>query len=445
MRTRVAAAAALGAVIIAAVLSWVAARELERSNLAHADQELALASRVVLIQPVLAVGILSLTGPDRDLAVTIHKDGAVEATTAVALPPLSVGTRTITVEGTPFRVLTTTDNQPAGQTVSLGIPLTDANQTTTEQQHWVLAGAGLAVAAAAGLGWVFGGRAVGPIADLTRQVGAHRGTRWRTTGPNPDPAVPDSPVDGSGVREAEQLSAAVNALLERVDAAQAETAAALATARDFAAVSAHELRTPLTAMRTDLEVLRTLDLDDEQRAEILADLQRGQGRVETTLAALERLAAGELTNDRDHVETDLLDLVDQAVHDAGRHFPQLAVRVDADPHLVTRGLPTGLRLALDNALTNSARHGGATRALVSAHRRGDRIVITVDDNGRGIPPEERTAVFERFFRGSEAIKGGSGLGLALVAQQAQLHGGRAYFDDGTLGGVRLVLELPVRQ
>nr|WP_246461267.1 HAMP domain-containing sensor histidine kinase [Nocardia transvalensis] len=434
MRTRVAGAAALGAVIITAVLSWVSVRALERNNLAQADQELTLASRIVLMQPVIAVGVLSLVGPNKDIAVTVHEHGDVAASTSVRLPDLDPGSQTLTIDGTPFRVLTTTENQPAGRTVSMAIPLTDAYHATSEQRRWVLAAAGLAVAAAAGLGWVFGGRAVRPIVDLTREVGVRGGT-----------GEPDAPVDSSGVREAEQLAEAVNSLLDRVNRAQAETAAALETARDFAAVSAHELRTPLTAMRTDLEVLRTLDLNEAQRTEILADLQRGQGRVETTLAALERLAAGELTNDQDHVETDVGDLVDQAAHDAMRHFPQLTVRIETDRELITRGLPTGLRLAVDNALTNSARHGGATEALVSAHRTADGyIVISVDDNGSGIPPDERSAVFERFFRGTRASKGGSGLGLALVAQQAQLHGGRSFFDDGTLGGVRLVLMLPDR-
>jgi two-component system sensor histidine kinase PrrB len=433
LRTRVAAAAALGAVFITTVLGLVTVRALQHNNLAQADQELTVASQVVLLQPTIAVIVLNYVGPSKDLAVTVRDDDKLVGSTPVLLPQLDAGSRTITIDGTPYRVLTTTDRQPPGRLVSIGIPLTEAERTTAVQRRWVVTAAGLAVLAAAGLGWVFGGRAVRPIVDLTRQVGARSGT-----------GEPD-PVDVSGVHEAERLADAVNSLLERVHKAQAQTAAALATARDFAAVSAHELRTPLTAMRTDLEVLCTLDLDEPQRAEILADLQRSQARVETTLAALERLAAGELTHERDHIETDVADLVDQAAHDAMRHHPQLTVRIDTDPELITRGLPTGLRLAVDNALTNSARHGDATEALVSAHRIPDgTITISIDDNGRGIPSAEREAVFERFFRGSQASKSGSGLGLALVAQQAQLHGGRAYFDDGTLGGIRLTLVFPDR-
>jgi two-component system sensor histidine kinase PrrB len=431
LRTRVAAAAALGAIIITVLLGWVSVLAIKRINLAQADQELTVASRIVLLKPVIAVGVLSVVNTNRNLAVTVRDNGAVAASTTVELPQEDPGSHTLTVGGTPYRVLTTTENQLPGRTVSMGIPLNEAYHTNSEQRRWVLSAAGLAMVAAAGLGWMFGGRAVRPIVNLTRQVGEYSGTG-------------ETPVDGSGVREAEQLADAVNLLLERVRKAQAETAAALETARDFAAVSAHELRTPLTAMRTDLEVLRTLDLDAEQRTEILTDLQRSEDRVEATLAALERLAAGELTNEHDHIETDVADLIDQSAHDAMRHFPALSVRIDADPELITRGLPTGLRLAVDNALTNSYRHGGATQALVSAHRTPSGIVISVDDNGCGIPAAERDAVFERFFRGSQATKGGSGLGLALVAQQAQLHGGRAYFEDSEMGGVRLVLELPNR-
>ncbi|MEU7765490.1 HAMP domain-containing sensor histidine kinase [Nocardia sp. NPDC049190] len=435
LRTRVAGAAAAGAILVVTLISLLSIRAIERNNVQQSDQQLAIAARIVLIEPVIAVKFISLTGLNNGMAVTVRDNGTSTASTATELPALPPGSRTLPVGGTPYRILTTTENQPAGRMVSLGIPAASAAEATAEQQRWVLGGALLAIAAAAALGWLLAGAAVRPIVRLTRQVGA------RSAFPDPRDAQP--PVEGSGVREAEKLADAVNTMLHRVDQAQAQTAAALETARDFAAVSAHELRTPLTAMRTDLEVLRTLDLNEAQRTEILGDLQRSQGRVETTLTALERLATGDLTNERDHVATDVGDLCDQAAHDAMRHFPGLTVRIDSDAELVTRGLPAGLRLAVDNALANSVKHGGATEALVSAYRAPNgHIVIAIDDNGRGIPPDEREAVFDRFFRGSQASKGGSGLGLALVAQQAQLHGGRAYFDEGTLGGIRLILELP---
>ncbi|MFC8383064.1 sensor histidine kinase [Nocardia sp. NPDC057272] len=410
---------------------------IERNNVTQTDQQLEIASRIVLIEPVLATGFVNLTGLQNTMALTVRDDGQVTASSSTQLPDLPPGSQTVELNDQPYRVLTTTENQPAGRTVSLAIPTTEATKATDDQQRWVLAGAAIAVAAAAALGWLLAGRAVGPIVKLTRQVSA------RSTGGEPDEH--DRPVDGSGVDEAVKLADAVNTMLARVDQAQAETAAALETARDFAAVSAHELRTPLTAIRTDLEVLRTLDLTDDQRREILDDLARNETRVETTLSALERLARGDLTAETDHVPTDVADLCDQAAHDAMRHNPGLSVRIDTDAELVTRGLPAGLRLAVDNALTNSVKHGGATTAVVSAHRTAHgRIVIAVDDNGTGVAPGERAAVFARFARGANATKGGSGLGLALVAQQAQLHGGLTYFEDSPLGGARLVIDLPVR-
>ncbi|MBC7302831.1 MAG: HAMP domain-containing histidine kinase [Nocardia sp.] len=434
LRTRVAGAAATGAVLIVTIAAFVGFQAIERNNVTQTDQQLEIASRIVLIEPVLATGFVNLTGLQNTMALTVRDNGQVTASSSTQLPDLPPGSQTVELHDQPYRVLTTTENQPAGRTVSLAIPTTEAAKATDDQQRWVLAGAAIAVAAAAALGWLLAGRAVGPIVKLTRQVSAVG-----------EPGDPAHPVDGSGVDEAVKLAEAVNTMLARVDQAQAETAAALETARDFAAVSAHELRTPLTAIRTDLEVLRTLDLTDDQRREILDDLARTETRVETTLSALERLARGDLTAEADHVPTDVADLCDQAAHDAMRHNPGLSVHIDTDAELVTRGLPAGLRLAVDNALTNSVKHGGATTAVVSARRTPHgRIVIAVDDNGTGVAPGEREAVFARFARGTNATKGGSGLGLALVAQQAQLHGGLAYFEDSPLGGARLVIDLPVR-
>lgn len=110
-----------------------------------------------------------------------------------------------------------------------------------------------------------------------------------------------------------------------------------------------------------------------------------------------------------------------------------------------RALPGGIRLILDNAITNAVRHGGASAVRITLARPADSpdtVTITIDDNGCGIPAEERSSVFERFTRGSTAGKTGSGLGLALVAQQAALHGGRTTFHDSPLGGgARLLVEL----
>ncbi|PRC44023.1 two-component sensor histidine kinase, partial [Mycobacterium sp. ITM-2017-0098] len=70
------------------------------------------------------------------------------------------------------------------------------------------------------------------------------------------------------------------------------------------------------------------------------------------------------------------------------------------------------------------------------------VEIAVDDNGSGVPEDERAAVFQRFHRGTTASRSGSGLGLALVAQQAEIHGGTAALEVSPLGGTRLMLRMP---
>jgi signal transduction histidine kinase len=245
-----------------------------------------------------------------------------------------------------------------------------------------------------------------------------------------------------GVQEAVEIAEAVEGMLARIGDEQQRTKAALESARDFAAVASHELRTPLTAMRTNLEVLAMLDLADEQRKEVIADVMRTQSRIEATLTALERLAQGELTTVDDFVPVDITDLLDRAAHDAMRNDPSLQVSLASPTTVLMVGMPAGLRLVIDNAITNAVKHGGATEIRLAAVSSVDGVEITVDDNGLGVPEEERAAVFDRFSRGSTAARSGSGLGLALVAQQAEIHGGTASLETSPMGGARLVLRLP---
>lgn len=105
------------------------------------------------------------------------------------------------------------------------------------------------------------------------------------------------------------------------------------------------------------------------------------------------------------------------------------------------GMPAGLRLVIDNAIANAVKHGGATQVRLSVVSSSEGVEIAVDDNGSGVPEDERVAVFERFHRGTTASRSGSGLGLALVAQQAEIHGGVAALEVSPLGGTRLILRL----
>src|ERR1700744_4224771 len=107
------------------------------------------------------------------------------------------------------------------------------------------------------------------------------------------------------------------------------------------------------------------------------------------------------------------------------------------PPFIRVGLPAGLRLAVDNAIANAVKHGGATSGQLSAVSSRAGVEIAIADNGSGLPEAERHVRVERFSRASTASHSGSGLGLALVAQQAPLHGGTAALDESPPGGARL--------
>jgi two-component system, OmpR family, sensor histidine kinase PrrB len=137
-------------------------------------------------------------------------------------------------------------------------------------------------------------------------------------------------------------------------------------------------------------------------------------------------------------------LLDRAAHDAERTYPDLRVSLVPSPAVLMIGLPVGLRLVIDNAIANAVKHGGATEVRLAVSSSSDGVRVVVDDNGSGVPEEERSTVFERFARGSTASRSGSGLGLAVVAQQAELHGGAASLGASPLGGAQLVLQLAGR-
>ena len=368
--------------------------------------------------------------PDGNLVRTVRV-GSLEMSvpSGVVLPKLSDGYANTTIGGVEYRVRTFT---VAGASIALGAPLAETQRRIAEL-HWrVLIICGGVIIGTVVVGWFFSLIMIDPFRLLAQQARAINAQ-----------SKPEE-VQVRGVSEAVEIGEAVEGMLARIGDEQARTKAALEAARDFAAVASHELRTPLTAMRTNLEVLSTLDLGDEQRKEVIGDTVRTQSRIEATLTALERLAQGELTTAEDFVPFDMTELLDRAAHDAERTYPDLQVSLVPSPAVLMVGLPVGLRLVIDNAIANAVKHGAATEVQLAVTSSGQGVTVTVDDNGSGVPESERAEVFERFSRGSTASRSGSGLGLALVAQQAELHGGTALLETSPLGGARLVLQLSGR-
>lgn len=143
---------------------------------------------------------------------------------------------------------------------------------------------------------------------------------------------------------------------------------------------------------------------------------------------------------------DPADVVDAAVAHAAARDPQATIAFTGPDEVLVDGWPDGLRLLVDNLLDNALRHGRLHGHVdVTLAVDGRKARLTVDDDGPGIPPAERQSVFERFARGDGVRAPGSGLGLALVAQQAAVHRGSAVIEDAPRGGVRVAVELALPQ
>jgi two-component system sensor histidine kinase PrrB len=430
LRTRVVLATAIGAaipVLIVGTVVWVGITNDRKERL---DRRLDEAAGFAI--PFVGRGLTEIprSPSDRDAIITVRLGDVVESNSDVTLPKLTGDYADAYVHGVRYRVRTVEIPGPGPRSLAVGATY-DATLAETNNLHRrVLLICGFAIFASMVFAWLLASFAVRPFKQLAQQ------TRLIDAGD-------EAPrVEVHGATEAVEIAEAMRGMLQRIWNEQNRTKEALTSARDFAAVSSHELRTPLTAMRTNLEVLSTLDLPDDQRKEVISDVIRTQSRIETTLSALERLAQGELSTSDDHVPVDITDLLDRAAHDATRIYPDLDVSLVPSPTCIIVGMPAGLRLAIDNAIANAVKHGGATRVQLSAVSSRAGVEIAVDDNGSGLPESERQVVFERFARGSTASHSGSGLGLALVAQQAHLHGGTASLEDSPLGGARLLLRLP---
>ncbi len=421
LRTRVAIASAAAASAVVAAFTILTSLVLANNDAAQLDRRLDSIVDASMYPEQLQDprrGVLT-TGRSRSTGQVVFQRG-------FQLPSLPPGTETVEVNGLEYRVRTLPVDQEGGVLVSIGLRADSILLSSARIPEYALVGV-VTVLIAAGLGWLLAGPAIRPLRKLTEH------TSRLGKGSDEMPAV-------HGVREAEELSEAMAGMLARLAAAQQATTNSLQAAQDFAANAAHELRTPLTAMRADLDTLRIHDLPEEERAEVVADLARAQRRVEAIITALGQLASGQLAQDEDRELIDVTDLLDRVARENRRAGAGVEIVVEADDALgVVWGWPGGLRLAVDNLVRNAVTHGGATRVVLAAHRKAGELTIVVDDDGRGLPADEQETVLGRFRRGSTAAPGGSGLGLALVAQQAALHGGTIRLSDSPPGGLRATL------
>src|SRR6201988_1035067 len=406
LRTRVAIASAAAAAAVVAVFTILTSVVLANNDAAQLDRRL---DSIVDA----SINPNELQDPRRGVLTTgrSRSTGQVMFQRGLQLPPLPLGSANVEVNGVEYRVRTVTVDQQGGVVMSVGIRADSILLNRARIPAYTAVGV-VTVLIAAGLGWLLAGPAIRPLRRLTEH----------TSRPGKDA---EQMPEVRGVREAEDLSEAMRAMLIRLAAAQQATTNSLQAAQDFAANAAHELRTPLPAMRADLDTLRIHDLPADERAEVVQDLSRAQRRVEAIITALGQLASGQLAQVEDRDLIDVADLLDRVARENMRTGGDVEIVVEgADDLGAIWGWPGGLRLAVDNLVRNAVTHGHATRIVLAASRYAHTMAIVVDDNGRGLPEEEHQTVLGRFSRGSNAASGGSGRGRPLWAPQAAVLGGR---------------------
>jgi len=242
---------------------------------------------------------------------------------------------------------------------------------------------------------------------------------------------PSERVPEGGRGELARLGKSFNTMLGAL-------AEAIEVQRRFVADASHELRTPLTSMQTNIDVLKQQDrLDPEARERLFDDLQRESHEMRDLIGGLIELARGnDPRAERTPVQLD--ELVESSVERARSRFPQLTFETSLEPTTID-GIPERLERAVWNLLENAGKWSEAGATVEVTLEGGELRVL---DHGPGISVEDRPHVFERFYRATAARSlPGSGLGLSIVREVAEEHGGTVTADEAPGGGALLRLRL----
>jgi two-component system, OmpR family, sensor histidine kinase MprB len=331
--------------------------------------------------------------------------------------------RTIRIEGERYRVVTVQTEEP-GIALVIAQSLDDQDRILARLGWVTIAFGGVGVLAAGLAGWLVASNGLRPVRRLTTAVERIARTEDLTR----------LPVEGDD--EVARLANAFNMMLTALDASRVRQ-------RQLVADASHELRTPLTSLRTNIDLLTmsggdAASLPPDAREELMEDIRAQIEELTTLIGDLTELARDEPVPPT--VEpVDLADVVDHAVQRVRRRAPDLTFEVFTRPWWVVGEAPA-LERAVTNLLDNAAKwspDGGLVTVRLSDG------VLTVDDQGPGIPEDQRARIFDRFWRSVDSrTLPGSGLGLAIVRQVAERHAGSVQAAEDVGGGARLVLKLP---
>jgi signal transduction histidine kinase len=245
--------------------------------------------------------------------------------------------------------------------------------------------------------------------------------------------------------EAGRLAAAINTMLDRIQQAFGARWESEQKVRQFAADASHELRTPLTTIRGYAELYRQGALGPDRLPNAMRRIEQEADRMSSLVAELLELARLDRNSSLDLTETDLSELVRDAVADAQAVEPNRPVEASTPPSLVVVADEPRIRQVLANLLGNVREHTAPdTPVAVRLCEAGRGALLEVTDTGQGMDADAAARAFDRFYRGGHNGNAGhgSGLGLSIVQAIASAHGGHAMLKSAPGAGTSVQVWIP---
>jgi signal transduction histidine kinase len=306
-------------------------------------------------------------------------------------------------------------------TIVAGLSLAGYDRTTDAALVASLALAAVLLAGVTALTWIVVGRALSRVREMTRAAAswsAHGDAQRFGVSPRPD--------------ELGELAETFDALLDRV-------AASLRHEQRLSAELSHELRTPLARITAGIELLQRRERGAQERADGYASISRSAQQMDEILETLMAAARADAGLDTGHCDVGAL------VDDLARRWPEgdrpLEARVAAGP--VIAGVEREVLERILAPLLENARRYARTRVDLSAAPAGGRVLVTVADDGPGVPDDALAQIFEPGGRSApDDGHAGAGLGLALARRLARAAGGDVRAERGPAGGAAFRVELP---
>ena len=250
----------------------------------------------------------------------------------------------------------------------------------------------------------------------------------------------DMRINEEVLPEFRQLSRSFNQMLERLNNA-------FAAQRQFVGNAAHELRTPLALMQARLELFSAEHPDVlPETAEFLALLREQTERLTQMTKTLLEMSNLQQVSRNEHIQ--LAPMIEEIFTDLASLAEKKEISLVYDGDVVMTGSDALIYRLLFNLTENAVKYnhpGGRVR--ISVTQEPEKLLIRVSDTGCGIPGEYQQSIFQPFFRVDKSRSrefGGAGLGLSLVWEIANLHGGRVWVAESSESGTTIAVELPAR-